>query len=323
MSQIEQGKLSRDEVEALLEATREEPVAAARPEPVRRVEAYNFHQPSRFNKSQLDKLRRINEGVAQSAARQAAKLLRSSVQVQLVSMEHITWESLLQEVGESVAAFTFAMMPFGYQGVVTVDGPFAAACLERMLGGQPDAAESLDLNFTDMDARVFASFVRAFLDPLPELWARIGEFSVDLGGFVQDLQSLDVFTGSEGFFQLCFLVQTSAGSGQVAISAPFQTVRSLPPDADEEEAPVVTGDTQAAGALRESLRSMPVELAVVLGKADLKVARLVHAAVGDVIVLDTRVGDALEVHVNNKAKFRGYPGVSNGKRAVKLVMEGQ
>ena len=321
MSPPEEGKLSREEVETLLRATREEPAPPPKPEPARRVEGYNFHQPSRFNKSQLEKLRRINESVGQAACGTAAKLLRSSVQAQLVSMDHITWDGLLQEVGDSVAAFTFVLEPFDYQGIITVDGQFAVACLERMLGGQAEPDDSGDTAFTELDVRVFSRFARAFLDPLPEQWHRIGEFEVKLGSFVRDLQALDLFAGTEGFFQTCFLVQTSVGSGQVALAAPFQAVRSLPPETDDEEPSAIAKDAEASRALRESLKRMPVRLSVLLGKADLKLSRLVHAVPGDVVVLDTRVGDALEIRVNGNPKFRGHPGVHNGKLAVKLTRE--
>jgi flagellar motor switch protein FliM len=321
MSPKEEGKLNRDEVEALLQATREEPLPPPKPEPSRRVEGFSFHQPSRFSKSQLDKLRRIHEGLALTVTGQISRLLRTSAQIQLVSMDHIKWENLLQEAGDSVAAFTFEMNPFGHRGVVTVDGQLADACVERMLGGQPGSSEPSGSAFTDMDVRVFAAFVRAFLDPLPELWERIGAFEVELGPFVRDLQGLDVFTGSEDFFQLCFLVQSGVGSGQVALSAPFQAVRALPPESDDRALAVTTGDAAAVAALQDSLKRMQIHLSVVLGSADLKVGRLVRAAPGDVIVLDSRVGDPLEVRINNRFKFRGCPGTSNGKLAVKLITE--
>ena len=68
MTPAEEGKLSKDEMDALLEATREdeqqqqeeeeeEEVRPGPAEPARRVQGYDFTQPSRFNKSALEKLR--------------------------------------------------------------------------------------------------------------------------------------------------------------------------------------------------------------------------------------------------------------------------
>lgn len=320
MSSDEERKLTKDEVETLLQATREEAPSAERREPVRRVQGYDFEQPSRFNKSQLDKLRRMNESLAQSITSHAPRLLRSNVKTQLVSMDHIKWETLLEEVGEEVVAFVFEMTPLGYRGLVTVDRQFAAACLDRMMGGEagtPEATAAL----TDLDVRIFASFVRAFLKPLPQLWQTIGEFQVEMGAFVQDVQALDLFPPNEDLFQLCFLMQTSVGSGQIALSVPFEAVRSLPPEIEEHDVAVATTDGATEAALRKSLKQVTVELAAVLGAADVKVGKLVRAQPGDIILLDSRITDMLDVRVNDKVKFRAYPGTLNGKLAAKLVME--
>jgi flagellar motor switch protein FliM len=324
MSPAAEGKLSKEEVEALLQATREEEPPPEPTEPVRRVHGYDFLQPSRFNKAALEKLRQINEGLAQNATAHASRLLRTSVKTQLVSMDQMKWEHLVEEVGDAVVAFTFTMSPLGHRGVLTVGRQFAGACLDRLMGGPGETSEAA-VDFTELDVRTFAAFVRGFLKPLPELWQNIGRFEVDLGPFVQDFQGLDLFSPTEDLFQLCFLMQGNIGSGQIALAVPFQAVRSLPPQddgAESEDSVAARDDAESAEAgLRENLKRTTVELAVVLGSADVKVGRLVGVEPGDVIVLGTSIGDALEVKVNDKVKFRGYPGTANGKLAVKLIME--
>jgi len=322
MSPAGEGKLSKEEVEALLQATREEEEPVERAEPARRVHGYDFQQPGRFNKSALEKLRKINDSLAQNAAVHGSRLLRTSVKAQLVSMDQMKWENLLEEAGDSLVGFVFSLSPLGYRGILTVGRQFAAVCLDRMMGGPGEAPETA-ADFTELDVRTFAAFGRSFVAPLPELWQNIGRFQVELGPFVQDLQGLDLFPPSEDVFQLCFLIQGSIGSGQMSLAVPFQAVRSLPPRAEElEPERAVAGSDEAAEAgLRENLRRTPVELTVLLGSAEIRVARLVEVGPGDVVVLNTRIGDALEIRVNDKVKFRGYPGASNGKYAVKLVTE--
>ncbi len=325
MSDAEGGKLSKDEVDALLQATREEEAEPEpEPEPSRRVHGYDFKQPSRFNKAQLKKLRRINEALAQNATAHASRLLRSNVKTQLVSMDQMKWDSLLEEAGESVAGLVFMLEPLGYRGVLVVEGQFAAVVLERMMGGQVDGGQGATVELTDLDVRLLRSFLKGFLDPLPELWRNIGEFEVQHGDFVQDLQTLDLFPGGEDFVQFCFLMQSNVGSGQISVAVPFQAVRGLPPEAEETERAAAEGtDESMRQSLRKNLERVNVELTVLLGTADIKIARLVHLKPGDVILLDTRIGDALEVKVNDKVKFGGYPGVRGGKYAVKFTVQGR
>ncbi|MGD2174220.1 MAG: FliM/FliN family flagellar motor switch protein, partial [Candidatus Brocadiaceae bacterium] len=304
MSTPEEGKLSKEEVETLLEATQqeeEEPVE--RSEPTRRVHGWDFQQPSRFSKTQLEKLRRINDALAQNATSHASRLLRSNVKTQLVSMDQMKWENLLEEAGDTVVGFVFLMEPLGYRGVAAIDSEFAAVLLERMMGGQADAGEAATLEFTDLDVRVLASFIKGFLEPLPELWSNIGEFDVQLGSFARDLQTVDLFTATDDFVQFCFLMQSSVGSGQISLAVPFQAVRALPPDTDESERSLAGADEAMDAAVRENLKETSVELTVLLGSADIKVGRLVQIEPGDIIVLDSRIGDALRVKVNDKVKL--------------------
>jgi flagellar motor switch protein FliM len=323
MSPAQEGKLSQEEVEALLDATQEEePPPAEKAEPTRRVHTYDFQQPSRFNKAALEQLRKIHEGLTERAGDDASRLLSTPVKTQLVSMEQMKWENLIEEAGDSVVGFVFHLEPLGHRGLLTIGREFAGACLDRMMGGTGEPSEEV-AEFTDLDVRTLAAFARGFLTPLPELWQSIGQFQVELGAFVQDISGLDLFRPAEDLFQLCFLLQGSVGSGQVVLSVPFQAVRTLPPQEGEEDAggAVALSEEGAEAGLRESLRRATLELAVVLGSADVKVARLVEVAPGDVIMLEKRVGAALDVRVNDKAKFRGYPGERQGKYAVKLMME--
>ena len=321
MSPTDQGKLSKEEVEALLHATMEEEAGPERREPARRVQSYDFLQPSRFNRAALEKLRRINEELAARTAAFASTSLRSNVKAQLASMDQMKWEHLTREAGPSTVAFVFHLAPAGHAGILAIDAPFAGACVERMMGGQGDLPEGTP-EFSEIDIAVLRRFAAGFIAPLPELWARIGPFEVEVDRFVQDLAGLDLFAPGRDFFQVSYVLQTGSGSGQIVISVPFEAVHDLPPDAESEQeaAAVETDRTSQAGMIR-ALEHVDVDVRVLLGNADIKVARLVNVEAGDVIVLDTQIGEALSVEVGGQAKLRGFPGVSSGKYAVKILME--
>ena len=338
MTPGEDRKLTEDEVDVLLRATEEDeedaPVASSGPseplellepsgsaEPVRRINAYDFQQPNRFSKAELEELRILNEDLLREAAEGAGLLLRTNVKVQLVSMDQMKWENLLEEVDESSVTLMFSMPPFAYQGLLTVDRTFAIACLDTMMGGGGEPPD-VEAELTQLDMQTFRRFACVFTDPLPAVWGDMGEFQVEMGEWVTDLEGLDAFTPEDDMFQLSFLVQSPVASGQVHLSMPFEAVRLLPRQGDE------SGDDQAEGSRPDAaagaypnLERARVDLSVVLGMADIKVSNLVEVAPGDVIVLDTCVGDALTVRVNDKAKLRGLPGLINGKLAVKMITE--
>ena len=343
-------RLSKEEMDALLQHSDKNGAAADGGEHARRVESYDFFQPSRFNKSELERLRRINAGLAQTASHNLSGLLRCNVKMQLVSMEQTKWDNLLKEYGNSTMGYVFEMDPLGRHGIVTLDAQFAGACLERMMGGQPavssdEPEQSEDSDslgalaaeepeddgpqadrvqpdsevMSELESRIFSRFVRSILAPLPELWESIGEFSVKLASVVQDLQTTSLFPPSEDMFQLSLLMQSEFGSGNVALSVPFETIRSLPPASQETRPPGSPSDEHVESALRDSLQVTNLQFAVLLGAAEVSVRKLLELEPGDVLVLDNTIEDPLQVRINDKIKVRGYPGISAGRLAVKLI----
>jgi flagellar motor switch protein FliM len=75
----------------------------------------------------------------------------------------------------------------------------------------------------------------------------------------------------------------------------------------------------SAAAQGESLvRQLPVELAVVLGQAELSVHSLAQLRVGDLLVLDRRISECLVASVSGRSVFRVWPGRRGPRQAVRI-----
>lgn len=55
----------------------------------------------------------------------------------------------------------------------------------------------------------------------------------------------------------------------------------------------------------EAVYDIPVSIAAVLGRTQIEVASLLRLAEGDIIELDRKVGEAIDVFVNNRLVARG------------------
>jgi len=312
-------KLSTDEVNALLDDGSENPARARGPEPLpeRRAETYDFFEPRRFKQAELEKLRQINTALALQCARNAARLLRDNVSFQLIGMDQMKWQNILREFEGSPLGVAFKLIPLDQRGIVLVDRSLGARCLEKMMGGAASGKE-LPEEITGLEKRVLGHFVSELLAPLPEHWRNIGQFTTQLESFVDDFQSSGLFPADENMFQLSFLMQGNIGSGQIAILVPFEAVKFLPPQTEEKEATSFVSADLIGTALRKNVVRAPVELAAVIGTAEIKVRELLQLARRDVLVLDAAIDEPLDVRVNDKVKCKGFVGVSKGKIAVKL-----
>jgi len=77
-------------------------------------------------------------------------------------------------------------------------------------------------------------------------------------------------------------------------------------------APAKSGSGQRAGeeptrmaADLEAVFDIPVKIAAVLGRTQLEVSEILRLAEGDVVELDRKVGEAIDIFVNNRLVARG------------------
>ncbi len=69
-------------------------------------------------------------------------------------------------------------------------------------------------------------------------------------------------------------------------------------EAAKDDQPITSNDLDA-------VYGIPVEVAAVLGKAEMQVSHLLKLGRGAVIELDRKVGEAIDIYVNNRLVARG------------------
>lgn len=82
----------------------------------------------------------------------------------------------------------------------------------------------------------------------------------------------------------------------------------MPPDMELAELPEATpGDSAAPrnGRDLEAVYDIPVTVSAVLGKATMQVSQLLKLGRGAVVELDRKLGEAIDIYVNNRLVARG------------------
>ena len=79
-----------------------------------------------------------------------------------------------------------------------------------------------------------------------------------------------------------------------------QQEAATPADGDEKEEPVEHAATEL-----EAVFDVPVQVSAVLGKASMEVSNLLKLNAGAVVELDRKVGEAIDIYVNNRLVARG------------------
>lgn len=84
-------------------------------------------------------------------------------------------------------------------------------------------------------------------------------------------------------------------------------------------APFEEGDSTKAAADLAPVFDVPVNISAVLGKSHVSVAQLLKLGPGSVIELDRKVGEAIDIYVNNRLVARGEVVVVDDRLGVTMT----
>ena len=79
---------------------------------------------------------------------------------------------------------------------------------------------------------------------------------------------------------------------------------AMPPPGPSDQVPTEVETTHTAGEL-EAVFDIPVNVSAVLGKSTMQVSQLLKLGRGAVVELDRKVGEAIDIYVNNRLVARG------------------
>ncbi len=72
-----------------------------------------------------------------------------------------------------------------------------------------------------------------------------------------------------------------------------------------DEAANILNDTGDGNITLEAVSDIPVQISVVLGKTNMQVQQLLKLGRGAVVELDRKLGEAIDIYVNNRLVARG------------------
>ncbi len=189
--------------------------------------------------------------------------------------------------------------------LLCVPRQFAASICERIFGAPLEVSEDREL--TAIEQRVLRDLAREWM-------ILFGEAS--LGLFVRPADS-ELKPGSEGAVSWMLMradMVCGPVSGWISVYMGAPTARILlgetPPSRLMQPTPE---------AIAYRLGSVPLEIEAVLGRSEFTIDDLVSLRVGDVIMLDRRSYDNVEVRIDDKPFFQARPGLSGQLVALDLV----
>ena len=321
--------LTQEELDALLDAVREGAVPTAPGEPGRsarlgegrRVQPYDFRRPSRLSMEQTRTLQRLHEKVGEVMSASLSNYLGVGIEVALTSVQEFSYELMIDALPPMIYVTVLSLAPAPERGMLTFDMPLCLGLVDRLLGGDGKAQERRR-PLTTIDQAICDNVVEVCLRNLRESWAEFQEMELRPLERKTDCRLLQLLPPSETVLAVCFQAGGEIESGEIRFVVPMQSLekslRLLTRDAAFFRTKGKGGEASRAH-VAEAMQDVGLNLSAQVGSVEISIGEMLRLGVGDMVRLDRRSADPIELLVDGVPKFRVRPGLAGRQRAVQVL----
>jgi flagellar motor switch protein FliM len=327
--------LSQEEVDALLSAVSTgdvatQPAAAASgvsagtavraSQGEKSIALYDFRRPDRISKDQMRTLQNLHEGYARLFSTSLTSYLRTLVEIELVSVDQLTYSEFIMSISNPSCIYIFQMEPLEGQAIFEVNPSLVFFILDRLFGGQGKPTEQ-NRELTDIEQHVMVRIIDRGLSDLKEVWERIGIFSPKIENYETNPQFVQIAPPGETVILISLEVRMQNASGLMSLCFPYILLENVLEKLSGETwmSSQRTSTHETRKVIRNEIMGLPVLVQAIIGETELTVRDLLQLQEGDVICLDKPEKEDLILRVGDKTKMACRPGLVGRKKAVQVT----
>ena len=315
--------LSQDEIDNRLKAlsTGELDADEMKNTDERQVKDYDFARPAKFSKEHLRTLEIIFEHFGRLLATNLPAYLRKSVSVDVVNSEVVIYSEFSNALSNPVLLGVVGMDPLMGNVIMEMASNLGFAIVDRLLGGVGNSLEK-ERDFSEIELSILERVFTICVNLLHEPWENVVEITPRLNRIETNSQFAQIISPSETIAIVTINLKIGDVEGLMNICLPYTTLEPVMDKLNTKYwfSTMKEKDSNSyEAAIENIIDNALIPMKAVLGTSKINVQDFVNLQLGDVIRLDRKVDDELEVYVGNIKKFKALPGYSDNKYAVRVT----
>jgi len=317
--------LSQEEIDALLDVVEDEGdnVLEGSEDQLlsqRQVTLYDFKRPNRVSKEQLRAFRGVHDKMARSLASQISSIMRSIVEIQLHSVDQMTYGEFLMSLPNPTSFNVFSVKPLEGSGVIEINPSIAFPMLDRLLGGK---GEPFDANreFSDIELSLFETILRVMMSTLKEAWGPVMDIYPTVESKESSPNVVQIVAQNEIVVMVVMEIIIGHSSGMMNICYPVISLEPILPKLASRD--LMLNETSSKKSRNAELQVLlggaKVNVEANLGDAELTMGDVLELGVGDVVRLSAAANDIVTVRIDGKERFRGEIGLRRFRKSIQIT----
>lgn len=315
--------LSQNEIDNLLQALSSGELDAEeiKDSDEKQIKNYDFARPAKFSKEHLRTLEIIFEHYGRLLSTNLPVYLRKAIQVEVMNSEAVSYSEFSNALSNPVLLGIINFAPLKGNIILEIASNLGYAMVDRMLGGEGEPLEKTR-EFSEIELLIIERILTVCVNLLHEPWENVVDIHPRLERIETNSQFAQIISPSEMIAIVTINIKIGDVEGLMNVCLPYLTLEDIMDklntkywystiqDKDEQ---------QYVDAIETLISKAPIPMKAVLGNSTISVSDFSGLQVGDIIRLDTKVNQELDVFVGNIKKFTALPGSSGDKYAVRIT----
>ena len=315
--------LSQNEIDALLNAlsSGELDVDEIKENGEKQVKDYDFARPSKFSKEHLRTLEIIFEHYGRLLSTNLPVYLRKNVQIEVMNSEAVTYQEFSNALSNPVLLGIVNFAPLQGSIIMEMATNLGYAMVDRMLGGKGETIDKMR-EFSEIELLIIERIFIVCVNLLHEPWQNVLSIHPRLERIETNSQYAQIISPSEMIAIITINVKIGDVEGLMNVCLPYLTVEDVIDKLNTKYwyANMQQYDeTDYADAIEVLIRKAQIPVKAILGSSTISVSDFSMLQVGDIIRLDRKAEEELDVYVGNIKKFAALPGASGDNYAVRVT----
>ena len=315
--------LSQDEIDKLLAGLSSGELDAdeMKNEPEKVVKNYDFARPAKFSKEHLRTLENIFEHYGRLLSTNFPVYLRMPVSVDVMNSEAVTYNEFSNSLSNPVILGIVNMSPLNGNIIIELASNLGFCMVDRMLGGAGTALDK-PREFSEIELLIIERMMVICVNLLQEPWSTVIDIHPRLENIETNSQFAQIISPSEMIAIITINIKIGEVEGIMNICLPYITLEDVIDKLNTKFWYSNLQDKDEQGyrdVLETLLEKAPMTIRAVLGQSSISVRDFMGLTPGDIIRLDTKIEDELDVYVGTLRKFTALPGASDDRYAVRIT----
>lgn len=315
--------LSQDEIDNLLKAlsSGELDVEEMKGTDEKQVKNYDFARPSKFSKEHLRTLEIIFEHFGRLLATNLPAYLRKSVNVDIVNSEVVIYSEFSNALSNPVLLGVVSMKPLAGNMVMEMASNLGFAIVDRLLGGTGTALDK-ERDFSEIELTIIERIFSICVNLLKEPWENVIKVTPRLERIETNSQFAQIISPTETIAIITINLKIGDVEGLMNVCLPYTLLEPVMDKLNtkfwfsnmQEKDPTMYGEV-----IENVISKTKVPIKAILCESKVNVSDFVNLQIGDIIKIDKKVDQELDVYVGNIKKFNALPGYFEDKYAVRIT----